>query len=89
MIVVFWQCTKKKSQSKDSLFPLFRFSNSGKSNLLQLSRYNIRIIVRRYTRSVVGKQRYEKMGRIANADKGALRRIIEHNGRVSYLQFIE
>lgn len=72
---------------------IIKFFNSGKPNskiatLLDLSRYSVRNIVRRYKESgsVNIKPRYVKKSNITNADRRALRRIIEKNRRANYLQ---
>lgn len=72
---------------------IIRFFNSGKSNseigdLLQLSRYSVRNIVKRYktTNSVAPKTRNVGKSKITETDRRALRRIIEKNRRANYLE---
>lgn len=72
---------------------IIKLSNSGKSNseianLLALSRYSVRNIVRRFrtTGSVTTKPRYVRKSKITDADRRALRRIIAKNRRANYLE---
>lgn len=71
---------------------IIKFANSGKSNseianLLDLSRYSVRNIVKRYktTGSVTTKPRYVRKSNVTDADRRALRRIIVKNRRSNYL----
>lgn len=74
-------------------FLVIKYCNSGKSNseianILDLSRYSARNIVRRYktSGSISPKPRHVRKSKITNADRRALRRIIETNRRANYLE---
>lgn len=92
-IVVFIKMGRGKIIDEKIRSVIIRFSNCGKSNskiaeLLELSRYSVRNIVRRYkiTGSVATKPRYVRRSKITDADRRALRRIIEKNRRANYLE---
>lgn len=72
---------------------IIKFFNSGKSNseianLLELSRYSVRNIVRLYknTGSVAARPQYIKKSKITNVDRRSLKRIIQKNRRANYLE---
>lgn len=63
-------------------------SNSEIANMLDLSRYSVRNIVRRYktTGSASPSPRYIRKSKITNTDRRALGRIIQTNRRANYLE---